>query len=92
MPTWQTADLAIAMDRSAYLNLDRGSSGLSSDGRKRGNTKTFAFSSDGSGKVFSAFEVVKIWLWPFVGIVHTGAASSASVATYNQDVPEELEG
>jgi hypothetical protein len=45
-----------------------------------------------SSKVFSAFEVVKIWLWPFVGIVHTGAASSASVATYNQDVPEELEG
>jgi hypothetical protein len=57
MPTWQTADLAIAMDRSAYLNLDRGSSELSSDGRKRGNTKTFAISSDGSGRIQNAVTV-----------------------------------
>lgn len=34
-----------------------------------------------SSKVLFAFEVVESWLWPFVGIVHTGAASSASAAT-----------
>jgi hypothetical protein len=42
------------MDRSAYLNFDRESSGLGSAGRKRGNTKTLALSSNENGRIQDA--------------------------------------